>query len=304
MKILLTGASGLLGRALMVQLAPLAGAPENLIGTAHSRARTPLQRLDLTDDAAVRTAFARWQPDLVVHAAAERRPDQVDRAPEAAQQLNVGATALLAALAASSGARFIYISTDYVFDGRTPPYAEDAPPNPLNDYGRMKLAGEAVVQDAYALKEASGFAIVRIPILYGRVEALSESPITALAEKLAAGKPMLVEDWATRYPAHVDDVARAITVIAMHMAGCPSAPAGRVYHFAGQEAMTKYGMARVIAQTLGLDQELVQSDTNPPHGAPRPKDCRLLSPSLDALGFKPQRAFSDSVREALSPFFR
>ena len=303
MKILLTGASGLLGRALMPHLALLAGTPDNLIGTAHSRLRPPLQRLDLTDDTDVRAAFAAWRPALVIHAAAERRPDQVDRAPQAAQRLNVSATALLAELAAASGARFIYISTDYVFDGRTPPYAEDARPNPLNDYGRMKLAGEEAVRHAYAAGDPAAYAIIRIPILYGRVETLAESPVTELAAKLRTDTPLLVEDWAARYPAHVDDVARALALIAKQMDGPSAASTGGIYHFAGHEAMTKYGMACVMARILGLDPSQVKPDPNPPSGAPRPKDCRLLPTRLEALGFAPKIAFSTGVREALTSFF-
>ena len=93
MKILVTGASGLLGRSLMTELAPLAG-DDALIGTAHSRLKPPLKKIDLTDEAAVRAAFAEWLPELVVHSAAERRPDVVDGDPASAERLNVDATRL------------------------------------------------------------------------------------------------------------------------------------------------------------------------------------------------------------------
>ena len=99
-KILLTGASGLLGRSLMASLAPLG----ELTGTAHSRLTPPLVRLDLTDDTALPAALAAWAPDLVVHSAAERRPDVVDGDPAQAEKLNVRATATLAQLAAARGA--------------------------------------------------------------------------------------------------------------------------------------------------------------------------------------------------------
>ena len=303
MKILLTGASGLLGRALMPYLTQLAGSSANLIGTAHSRLKAPLQKLDLTDDNAVRETFANWCPDLVVHAAAERRPDQVDRAPADAHRLNVVATELLAKLAAAQGARFIYISTDYVFDGQTPPYAEDATPNPLNDYGRMKLAGEVAVRQSYDLRVGGGYAIVRIPILYGAVETLAESAVTELAAKLAPDANVSVEDWATRYPAHADDVARAIALVAAHLSATEDNTACGIYHFSGREAITKYGMACVIAQTRGIDLGQIQSDPKPPLGAPRPKDCRLLAQRLEALGFQPVIEFSTGVRGALAPFF-
>lgn len=294
MKILLTGASGLLGRSLMAQLAPLG----ELTGTAHTRARPPLVRLDLTDEAAVRDAFAAWVPDLIVHSAAERRPDVVDGDPALAEKLNVRATDTLARFAAARGARFIYISTDYVFDGTAPPYATDAPTAPLNAYGRMKLAGEDAVRAAYGTR-TDAYAIVRIPILYGRVESLGESPVTELAAKVLKGQPFMAEDWAMRYPAHADDVARALALIAAQLM---RAGVGGVYHFAGSEQLTKYAMARVIAGVLGVDPQIVASDPSPPPGAPRPKDCRLDASRLGALGFAPAIRFAEGVSQALEPF--
>ena len=299
MKTLVTGASGLLGRSLMACLAEL---PGELIGTARSRIIPPLTQLDLTDEPAVRQAFATWSPDLVVHSAAERRPDVVDGDPAAAVRLNVGATALLAELAAASGARFIYISTDYVFDGKTPPYAVDAKPVPLNAYGRMKLAGEDAVRAAYSTLSNDVFAILRIPILYGRVQNLAESPITELAARLLEGHAFKAEDWAMRYPAHADDVARAVTLIAEQLMQTIPNAFGGTYHFASGEQFTKYGMALVLAKELNVDTHLIQPDPNPPSGAPRPKDCRLDSSRLDSLGFLPRIRFADGVREALAPF--
>lgn len=302
MKILLTGASGLLGRSLMVHLESLVDSPGKLIGTGYSRIKPPLQKLDLTDEQAVRQVFAEWSPDLVIHSAAERRPDVVDGDPAASKRLNVGATELLAELAAANAALFIYISTDYVFDGKAPPYSTEARPGPLNAYGGMKLAGEEAVRAAYSAVGESGFAILRIPILYGCVENLAESPITELAVKFLEGHRFNAEDWAMRYPAHADDVARAIVIIAGQLSQEYPNAAGGVYHFAGGEPFTKYGMALIVAQALGADARLVQPDPNPPSGAPRPKDCRLDASRLNALGFLPGIRFEDGIRKALAPF--
>lgn len=277
---------------------------DRLVGTAHSRSKPPLEPLDLTDEVAVRDAFGRWKPDLVIHAAAERRPDVVDRDQARAERLNVGATELLARLAARSGAYFVYISTDYVFDGSAPPYGIDAPTAPLNAYGRMKLAGERAVRSAYSqgveltLPAAAPWAVVRIPILYGDVETLAESPVTELAIKLLERKSFKAEDWASRYPAHADDVARALVLVARRL----EAGEGGLYHFAGAERLTKYGMARAMAEVLGIDQSLAQPDPHSPAGAPRPKDCRLDGSRLKGLGFAPRIGFREGIRRALEPF--
>jgi dTDP-4-dehydrorhamnose reductase len=164
----------------------------------------------------------------------------------------------------------------------------------------MKLAGEAAVRDAYASAGLGDpfWAVVRIPILYGRVESLSESPVTELAAKVFGGKSFKVEDWASRYPAHADDVARAIELVSVRLEGGE----GGVYHFAGAEMLTKHGMARAIAAAFGLDAGLAVSDPNPPAGAPRPKDCRLDDARLRSLGFVPRIPFSEGIREAVAPF--
>jgi dTDP-4-dehydrorhamnose reductase len=161
----------------------------------------------------------------------------------------------------------------------------------------MKLAGEVAVQRSV---RKDSWAIVRIPILYGRVERLDESPVTEIAIKVAQRTPFKIDDWASRYPAHADDVAGAIALIAAELLKGK----GGVYHFAGAECLTKYRMARIIAEALGIDSSFVEPDPNPPPGAPRPKDCRLDGSSLENLGFKRAIPFADGVREALMPFFK
>ena len=311
MNILLTGASGLLGRPLLKQL-QVFDEIDRLIGTAYTRVAPGLEKLDITDEEEVRRAFNLWAPDLVIHSAAERRPDRVEKNPDLAERLNVGSTETLARLAAERGASFIYISTDYVFDGQRPPYGTDSETNPLNSYGKMKLQGELAVRRAYAESPAIGresskihrksappsWAILRIPILYGDVETLSESPVTELAIKILERKPFTAENWASRYPAHAEDVGRAVVLIARRLLEGD----GGVYHFAGAERFTKYEMARVMAKILGTAENLVQADDRPPAGAPRPKDCRLDGSRLQTLGFKPAIRFEEGIRRTLLPF--
>ncbi len=300
MKVIVTGGSGLLGRALLRLLSTVPSV--QVLGTAFSRARESgsglprLERLDLRDPVATRAFLDASNPDWIIHCAAERRPDMVDRDPEGARLLNVGAVATLADwVAQHPDSRLLYLSTDYVFDGTNPPYHPDSPTNPLNAYGTMKLQGELAVRSAGA-----SWTILRIPILYGAVESLSESPITEIATKLVNNPRSPVEHWATRYPAHAEDVARAIGAI---IAANGEESAGRIFHFAGGEALTKYEMARIIAPLIGAKTEDPVPDPQPPAGAPRPKDCRLDGAALAALGFSPRIPFSEGVESALQPFF-
>ncbi|XP_010175436.1 methionine adenosyltransferase 2 subunit beta-like, partial [Antrostomus carolinensis] len=141
-RVLITGATGLLGRAVFKEFSENNW---NAVGCGYRRARPRFEQINLLDSVAVHDIIHDFQPHVIVHCAAERRPDVVESQPDAASQLNVAASGNLAKEAAGVGAFLIYISTDYVFDGTSPPYKESDVPNPLNLYGKTKLDGEKAV---------------------------------------------------------------------------------------------------------------------------------------------------------------
>jgi dTDP-4-dehydrorhamnose reductase len=159
----------------------------------------------------------------------------------------------------------------------------------------MKLAGERAVIDSGA-----AYSVLRIPMLYGPSLELAESPVTETLLKLIPSAdsvfPVHVDDWAMRYPAHVDDVARAVSFIWDRRKG-------GIFHFAGVEAMTKYRMTLRMASLAGLDSRAILPDPLPSGTVPRPKDCRLDGSSLEALGFTPRIRFETGIRELLAGFF-
>lgn len=319
MKVLLTGASGLLGRAISSRLS--ARADIELIPLGFSRAKPPLLKVDIRDAAAVDALFAGTKPDFVIHAAAERHPDIVDTNPSLARALNVTATETIAKACAAHGAFMLYISTDYVFDGSNPPYYPDSPTHPLNEYGSLKLEGErraaSILDEGRRTDSAAPrAAILRIPLLYGPVETLGECAVTELASLLAKREPCAVENWAQRYPLHVDDVAAAIMAIMDTVAARPdglsaqrsrsgaSSRAGLpIFLLSGPRAYTKYEMLMTMAKVLGIEASFARPDASPPRGAPRPKDCRMDTSLIEALGYKPSLAFETGIGAALAPFF-
>jgi len=283
-RILVTGASGLLGRPVLKRLGEVL--PEAVcLGTCRTRTRSGLVAADLADPAALARLLDECRPDVIVNTAAERRPDVCERAPDAVDLLNVALPRGLAAWTAAQGARLIQISTDYVFDGSRPPYRPDDPPCPINAYGRSKLAAEEAVRqtDPRAV-------ILRVPILYGQVETLGESAVTAIAAALLAGKgrPVEVENLCVRYPTLTDDVAEAVARIV----AAPASVAG-ILHVSGEEAMTKWDLARIMAPLLGIDPACCLSDERP-SATPRPHDCHLATDTARALGLLP----------AMTPFRR
>ncbi len=142
-RVLITGASGLLGRALVKEFTR---ASWEVLGLAYSRAGGVLKKVNLTDSQAVRDILTEYKPAVVVHSAAERSPDVVEKQEGQARKINVDASSNIASICDEIGAYMIYLSTDYVFDGKNPPYKPGDKPNPLNKYGQSKLDGEVAVQ--------------------------------------------------------------------------------------------------------------------------------------------------------------
>ena len=179
-RVLITGASGLLGRAIFKQFCN--SDKWEVLGLAHSRATGALKKVNLLDFEETERVVKEFKPHVLIHSAAERRPDIVENDEETSMKLNVEATKALVSTIneLNSGLEIpghfmLYISTDYVFDGTNPPYKPLDQPNPLNKYGKSKLAGEQVMK----MYPADG-GILRVPILYGNVEYLKESAVTGL----------------------------------------------------------------------------------------------------------------------------
>lgn len=133
--ILLTGKDGQIGWELQRTLLPLG----RVIAVGRAE-------LDLANGGAVRAAMREHRPDIVVNAAAYTAVDQAEQETELAQAVNASAPGIMAEESARQGCLLVHYSTDYVFDGaKADPYVEDDPPNPLNAYGRSKLAGEEAI---------------------------------------------------------------------------------------------------------------------------------------------------------------
>ncbi|MBN3287765.1 MAT2B adenosyltransferase, partial [Polyodon spathula] len=292
-RVLVTGATGLLGRAVYKEF------HDNdwyTVGCGYSRARPRFEKCNLLDADAVRAMIQEFQPHVIVHCAAERRPDVVESQTDAAIQLNVSATANLAK---EAGVIFvIYISTDYVFDGRNPPYDVNDTPNPLNLYGKMKLEGEREV-----LRNNMGAAVLRVPVLYGDVEKLEESAITVMFDKVQNSTDLSsIDHCQQRFPTYVKDVGRVCRQLAESRLKDPSLRG--IFHFSGNEQMTKYEMACAIADAFSLPSSHLRPITETPvgSGAVRPHNPQLDCSRLESLGIGHRTPFKQGIKECLWPF--
>ncbi|GAA5525012.1 dTDP-4-dehydrorhamnose reductase [Microbulbifer aestuariivivens] len=291
MNILVTGASGLLGRSVLARLQR--DARLQATGCAFSRAGDGLLALDLNDRNAVNSALDTLRPRLVIHCAAERWPDRCAQAPERSWQLNVAASEALARQCEAAGAQLAYISTDYVFDGNAPPYAVDNTPNPLNFYGRSKLAGERAVLGS------GDHWVLRLPLLFGPAQYPGESGVTGLLETLQNRTPQAVDYWAIRFPTCVEEVADVLAQILSRV--LDGATFHGIYHWSGDSGCTRYELAQKIADITGLDSGHLHPDSAPRFEQPRPRNCQLDKSRLTSLGIRGQDTLERQLARALAP---
>jgi dTDP-4-dehydrorhamnose reductase len=287
---MITGATGLLGRALMDSFCKIDGI--ETIGLGFQRSSPGIARLDLRDRDEVFAFIEKHKPRIIIHAAALRRPDQIESDPKNALALNVSGTKHLVDAAKLHGAWLLYISSDYVFDGTNPPYFTDSVPNPLNEYGKTKLAGEELVLKA-------GFTSLRVPLLYGPVEDWGECSITEMIPVLLAGRGESVwfDNWAIRYPTHVEDVAHVCARLAVEY--LENGDTAGIYHFSGPEAFTKLEMATVMAQKLNItDVTLLPAAKT--SVANRPFDAHLDTSSVKHLNLPPPTRFVQGISKVLA----
>lgn len=286
-RLLITGINGFLGRHL-ADIAAEAG--WEVLGLARSEppCSTPnmaaCARADLADRGAARDAIERLAPDAVVHCAANARTNECERFPEAAWRDNVLATELLAL--ACETIPLVVCSTDLVFDGERHGgmYAESDDPNPINIYGRSKLAMER------RLGEIGSHAIIaRLPLLFGppAADGASGSFLSGWVEHLRGGEPLVLftDEWRT--PLSVRDAARGL------LAALERASPGACYHLAGPERVSRHDLGRRFVgagQSLGIDASLLRPGVRAdvPMPAPRAADVSLDGRrSARLLGLRP-----------------
>jgi dTDP-4-dehydrorhamnose reductase len=192
MRILVTGANGMLGHALADRLS-----------SGHTLLLWGREEADLADEAAVREAARGIEFDAIVNAAAFTEVDRCESDYDMALRGNRDAVRHVANLARERGAHFVTVSTDYVFDGtKGTPYLETDPTSPINAYGRSKLAGEEA-----ALSSGAAALVVRTSWLFG---AGGKNFVDTIAGKLERGEPLEVVNDQHGSPTYTRDLAHGI----------------------------------------------------------------------------------------------
>ena len=296
--LLVTGGNGLLGTKLL-ELALRRGEVEVVSVSRQPCSNRylgefPFYQLDLAEPGAFLEVVEGIRPSLVVHTAAMTDVDGCERQPEAARRANVTATERVAQACQSVGAHLVHLSTEYVFDGRAGPYAEDDPPNPISVYGRTKLESEQLVG-----RLCPNGAIARTTVLYGYAPNVRPNFVTWLVQTLQSGQQVRVVDDQIGSPTLADNLAE----ICLALAG---RRARGVYHTVGADVIDRFSFARLVCEEFGLDQALLTpvSTASLAQAAPRPLRAGLridrLRREFPELGVLGARAGLAVLREQLA----
>jgi dTDP-4-dehydrorhamnose reductase len=282
MRILITGANGLLGQKLTELLDD--DLAVDLIATARGNLILPLKRgtflpLDITDLSAVEKVLSQAKPDVVINTAAMTQVDQCETDRDACWKNNVTAVENLAVACTKKGIRLIHISTDFIFDGSHGPLDESAKPNPLSYYGASKLAAEEIVK-----KSSLDWTILRTVLVFGITRDMSRSNIVLWVKKsLEEGKTIQVVNDQWRTPTLAEDLAMGCLLAARKKAK-------GIFNISGSEMMTPFDIAIQTAEFFKLDKSLIKATDSTKFKQPAVRPLKtgfIIDKARKELGYRP-----------------
>jgi dTDP-4-dehydrorhamnose reductase len=291
MRILITGANGLLGQKLLDALCT--DLSTQVLATSRGESRLAAlpehityEPLDITNQQEVMTVVAEFSPDVIIHTAAMTNVDQCEEEREACWEINVTAVKYLVEVAELCDAHFIHLSTDFIFSGEEGPLDEQAIPAPVNYYGESKLAAEEVVKES-----ATTWAIARTVLVYGVTAEMSRSNIILWVKtSLEKGEAIKVVNDQWRTPTLAEDLASGCILIAQkHAEG--------IFNISGKDFLTPYEMAMQTANYFDLDASLI-AETNfakfQQKAKRPPKTGFIIDKAVKTLGYQP-RSFQEGI---------
>lgn len=296
MHVLITGANGFLGYYLVDQLLKK---NFSVIATGKGENRLPFSGekfiyrvMDFTDPFAVDAIFNEYKPGVVIHAGAMGKPDECEMNQMLAYVVNVEGTVNLLLNAEEQKSFFVFVSTDFVFDGERGMYTEDDAPRPINYYGRTKMEAEEAVKD-YPFD----WCIVRTVLVYGKNYSGRNNILSIVKEKLEKGEEYSVVDDQSRTPTYVEDLAKGIVAIIEQKAK-------GIFHVSGKDMLTPYQMAIKTAEYLGLNTSLIKKVTAAAFTQPAkrpPKTGFEIEKARKELGYEPV-SFDEGLKKTFQNY--
>jgi len=248
------------------------------------------ESMDFTDPFAVHDVFDKHRPEVVVHAGAMTKVDECEQNQWQAYVTNVEGTVTMLLNAEEHKSFFVFVSTDFIFDGEKGNYKEDDLPLPVNFYGKTKLEAEESVKEY-----EYDWAIARTILVYGKPVSGKSNILTVVKDKLGKGEEYKVVDDQVRTPTFVEDLAAGIVSIIERKAK-------GIYHLSGQDVLTPYEMACKVADHLGLNRSLIKKVTAADFSQPAKRPPRTgfaIGKARKKLGFHPV-SFEEGLRRTFS----
>ena len=283
MNVLITGASSLVGWALLRKAPP----EWNITIGIHANPDLPvcdtqfsIVDLDITDRDSVERAVGQIQPEVVIHMGSQGNLEKCKADPEGARRVNVEGTRHLLEASGAFRPQFLLTSTMYVFDGENPPYHEDATPNPINEYGRMKLEGEQL-----ARQMSDRWVILRPMTIFGWHSPRQRANwVTWLLGRFERNEPTHVVNDVISNQIWVGDAAESIIgAVRKNVTG--------IFHLGGSESVSRYDFSVKVAEVFGYPTGLLIPVTSDffPQLAQRPGSAVCsVEKMTEVLGVKPR----------------
>jgi len=295
MKILITGANGFLGYYLVEQLLKK---NYSVIATGKGECRLPFTHdirfqylpMDFADPFSIHDVFENIKPDVIIHAGAMSKPDECEMNQMKAYLVNVEGTVQLLINSEELKSFFIFLSTDFVFDGEKGMYKEEDAPRPVNYYGRTKLEAEEAVKEY-----EHDWAIVRTVLVYGKNHSGRKNFLELIKDKLEKREEYDVVDDQIRTPTYVEDLAKGIvSIIEKRAKG--------VFHLSGKDILTPCQMAFETARYLDLDNSVLRKVTASSFSQPARRPLKtgfIIDKARKELGYEPI-SFEEGLKKTFS----
>jgi len=272
-KVLFTGATGLLGKYFFADTPP----GYEVIGTYRSNLKAKKKfflRLDITSKRKTALLIKGVKPDIVVHAASIGSVDYCELHKKEANEVNVKGTINVVEACRLAGAKLIFISSNAVYDGENPPYSEDSPRKPLDEYGRTKVKGENIVSTS-----GLSYNIVRLMTMYGWPPPDARgNPVSWMIDEILNKRKINVVD--DIYNNHLYAGSASVALWAVIERGKQN----ETYNVSGKDCITRFELAKKVADVFNLDPSLI----NPVKSdffkniAPRPKNTCFNTSKIES----------------------